>query len=225
MTTDPRYTLISFSVCPFVMRARLVLTLKGVPHTTTMIDVADKPDWFLALSPLGKVPVLRVDGAQVLFESQVICEYLDETTPGSLHSDDPLERARDRAWIEFATSLILTGFGHLTAQDDRAQAQTRPAFDRMLANLEGRLGNGPFFNGERFMMIDAAYAPFFVQMDAVKRIADVDLLASAPGLRHWSDALLAHDAVQAVVPASFAEALADVLRSKGSAYVAPAPAA
>jgi glutathione S-transferase len=74
----PRLELVSHALCPYVQRAVIALTEKGIPFTRTVVDLADKPDWFTALSPLGKVPLLKVDGA-VLFESAVICDYLDET--------------------------------------------------------------------------------------------------------------------------------------------------
>lgn len=218
--TIPKLELISFPVCPFVMRARLLLALKGVDYTLTQIDIENKPDWFLAISPLGKVPVLRVGSDAVLFESQVIAEYLDEITPGTLHSEDPLARARDRAWIEFATQLILTGFGHLTAQDAAAQATTRANLDKLLAHLERNIAGEPFFNGERFLIIDAAYAPFFVQVDTVRAATGVDLLAAYPKIGRWAKAVLAHEAVRSVVPADFAPNLVALLTRKGSAYFA-----
>ncbi len=224
--THPPLELISFPVCPFVMRARLLLALKGVAYALTQIDIEHKPDWFLALSPLGKVPVLRVGDPAgdraVLFESQVIAEYLDEITPGSLHAADPLERARDRAWIEFATQLILTGFGHLTAADAEAQAATRQPFDRLLAHLERNTGSGPYFNGDEFRLIDAAYAPFFVQLDTVRAATGVDLLAGYARIGAWKAAVLAHETVRAVVPEDFAANLVALLTKKRSAYFAPA---
>src|ERR1700716_3452564 len=103
--------LISHKLCPYVQRAVIALTEKGVPFERIDIDLANKPDWFLAISPLGKVPVLKVerDGhvPAIVFESAVILEYLEETAPGEkLHPADPLERAQHRSWIEFGSSLL-----------------------------------------------------------------------------------------------------------------------
>src|SRR5712691_3578454 len=94
-------TLISHDLCPYVQRAVIALAEKGVAFERIDIDLGNKPDWFLALSPLGKVPLLRV-GAAVIFESAVIVEYLEETQPNPLHPSDPLERARHRATIELS---------------------------------------------------------------------------------------------------------------------------
>ena len=98
-------TLVSFEMCPFVQRAAIVLAEKGVAFRRRNIDLDNKPDWFLAISPLGKVPVLLVDG-EPLFESGVIVEYIEETTEPRLHPADPLERARHRAWMEVGASML-----------------------------------------------------------------------------------------------------------------------
>ena len=80
---DLSLTLVSHPLCPFVQRAAIVLLEKGVPFERINVDLSAKPDWFLALSPTAKVPLLkvrRIDGEDaILFESMVICEYLEET--------------------------------------------------------------------------------------------------------------------------------------------------
>src|SRR5215216_4809401 len=97
--------LISHKLCPYVQRAVIALTEKGVPFERIDIDLANKPEWFLKVSPLGKVPVLLVD-EQPIFESAVIVEYLEETQPHPLHPSDPLRRAQHRAWVEFGSSIL-----------------------------------------------------------------------------------------------------------------------
>lgn len=85
--SEPMLKLISHPLCPFVQRAAIVLLEKGVAFERIQVDLAAKPDWFLALSPTGKVPLLlagRPDGSEVaIFESMVICEYLEETRSGA----------------------------------------------------------------------------------------------------------------------------------------------
>jgi glutathione S-transferase len=54
----PTYELVSHHLCPYVQRAAIVLTEKGVSFKRTLIDLDNKPDWFKAISPLGKVPLL-----------------------------------------------------------------------------------------------------------------------------------------------------------------------
>ena len=86
--------LISFKLCPFVQRSVITLLYRDVPHRTTYIDLDEPPVWFAKISPFGKVPVLRVDGDSVLFESAVINEFIDEASPGSMQPEDPLRRTQ-----------------------------------------------------------------------------------------------------------------------------------
>ena len=114
----PALTLVSHALCPYVQRVAIVLHEKGLPFERRTIDLARKPAWFLAISPLGKTPVLQVRGHS-LFESAVICEYLDEVAMPALHPQDPLQRARHRAWMEFG-STVLNGIGAFYAAPDEA---------------------------------------------------------------------------------------------------------
>ena len=110
-------TLVSHALCPYVQRVAIVLHEKGLAFERRTIDLARKPDWFLAISPLGKTPVLQVRG-QSLFESAVICEYLDEVAMPVLHPQDPLQRARHRAWMEFGSAVLNTIGAFYAAQDE-----------------------------------------------------------------------------------------------------------
>src|SRR5579883_3415353 len=102
-----RLQLISFELCPFVERSRIVLTEKGLAHDVTFIDLKAKPDWFLAISPMGKVPELRIDDRPV-FESLVINELVEELYPSpALMPSDPLTRAEARAWMIFAGDQLM----------------------------------------------------------------------------------------------------------------------
>src|SRR5258706_13289167 len=106
-----RLKLVSHRLCPYVQRAVIALTEKGVAFERVDIDLANKPDWFVEISPLGKTPVLQV-GDVSIFESAVILEYLEETQPSPLHPADPLRRAEHRAWIEFGSAVLnhIAGF-------------------------------------------------------------------------------------------------------------------
>jgi glutathione S-transferase len=75
---NTRLELVSHKLCPYVQRVAIALAEKGASYERIHIDLADKPDWFIAISPLARVPLLKVDGA-VLFESAAICDYLDDT--------------------------------------------------------------------------------------------------------------------------------------------------
>ncbi|MDA0241624.1 MAG: glutathione S-transferase family protein, partial [Proteobacteria bacterium] len=163
MNTKP-IELISHHLCPYVQRAIIILAEKNIPHTRTYIDLANKPDWFVDLSPIGKVPLLRIESV-CLFESAVICEYLDEITPASLHPNAPLEKAYHRSWIEFASSILNVIAAFYNAPDHKAFEDSRTALVRKFYKLDDNLSDGPFFGGKNFHMVDAAYGPVFRYLD------------------------------------------------------------
>jgi len=109
-----KYLLVSFKTCPWVQRAAIVLREKNIPFEFRHIEPDNRPDWFLAISPHKKVPVLRIDETVSLFESSAIAEYLDETIAPRLHPEDPVQRAVNRAWTDyvptFASSVTATGY-------------------------------------------------------------------------------------------------------------------
>ena len=111
-------TLVSFELCPYVQRAAIVLAEKEVPFERINVDLANKPEWFKAISPTGKVPLLKV-GDEVLFESSVIVEYLEETQPKPLHPPTPLSKARHRAWMEFGSAILADIWTLETTPDEK----------------------------------------------------------------------------------------------------------
>src|ERR1700730_11729626 len=127
--------LISHKLCPYVQRAVIALTEKGVGFERIDIDLANKPDWFLALSPLGKTPVLQV-GDSAIFESAVILEYLEETEPKPLHPADALTRAEHRGWIEFGSAVLSDIAGFYAAPDEAAFAGRTAQLEGRFAQLE-----------------------------------------------------------------------------------------
>ncbi|GGE15402.1 glutathione S-transferase [Primorskyibacter flagellatus] len=199
------YQLVSYNLCPYVQRAIIVLSEKGVKHDRTYIDLANKPDWFTAISPLGKVPVLKVDGT-ALFESAVICEYLDEVTEDSLHPADPLEKARHRSWIEVG-SATLSAIGGFYSAPEATFEEKRQALQGHLARLETALGDGPYFAGDRFHMVDAVWPTVFRYFETFERIGDFGLTEGMPKVAAYRRAVMARPAVRNAVLPSYAEEL------------------
>ena len=175
----PELELVSHYLCPYVQRSRIVLAEKSVPHTLNFIDLADKPDWFLKFSPLGRVPVLLVDG-QPVFESAVIAEYLDEITPGSLLPAAPLDRARHRSWIAFASSTLDNIAGFYNARQHAGWDRQRRTLADKLLRLDATLDSGPFFAGAEFSLVDAAFAPVFRYFEVFDDIADFGFFDAVP---------------------------------------------
>lgn len=192
--------LISFKTCPFVQRAVITLGQKNVDYDITYIDLADPPEWFLELSPLGKVPVLKVDD-EVLFESAVINEYLDEITGGELQPKDPLQRAKNRAWIEFASNMLGNSYMMKTATDRADYEKYRDLLVSQLRRIENHLGDSDWFNGDDFTLADTAFAPLFMHDSVADKAFSLIDPATMPKVDAWSKRLLALPAVKnSVVP-------------------------
>lgn len=207
--------LVSHPLCPYVQRAVIVADEKGLALERVDIDLAAKPDWFRHLSPTGKVPLLRV-GDAVLFESAPIGEYLDEVSPGSLHPADPVERARHRAWIDFASAMLADIAGLYGAADGSAFEAKRAALVARLVTLEGALDGGPYFAGARFHMVDAVFGPVFRYFDVVDRTVDLDLFAHLTKVPTWREHLASRPAVARAVTADYPDRLERFLRGRGS---------
>jgi len=208
-------TLVSHHLCPYVQRAAIALDEKGVAFERINIDLADKPDWFKSVSPLGKVPLLKV-GDAVIFESAVILEYLEETAPGPLHPADPLRRAEHRAWIEFGSAILNDIWGFYTAADDAALRAKAAALTEKFARVEQQLGEGPYFDGARFSLVDAVFGPVFRYFDAFDRIGDFGILAGKPKVDAWRQALAQRPSIARAVAPDFADRLWVFLKTRNA---------
>lgn len=206
--------LVSFKICPFVQRAVTTLRHKQTAFKLTHIDLSDPPHWFKAVSPFGKVPLLKVDEQQVIFESAVIDEFLDEITSGSLLPDDPLLRALNRSWIEFGTACLLDLSAQIHAEDKQTFDSNRDELKSKLEWLETTLDQPPYFNGDTLSLVDFSWAPLFMRAEI---LAIGDQLYPAdhfPRTAAWGRRLLELPAVHDSVVADFPELLRNHIRAK-----------
>lgn len=202
----PHLTLVSHVLCPYVQRAAIALAEKGVPFRRIDIDLANKPDWFLRLSPLGKTPVLVVGDLEpenAIFESAVIVEYLEETQANPLHPADPLERARHRGWIEIASQTLNGIAGLYSARDEAAFTEKSAALRALFERAEATLGDGPWFAGPHFSLADAAWGPVFRYFDVFDDLIDHAILDGLPKVAAWRQALAARPSVRDAVSADY----------------------
>jgi len=194
--------LVSHMLCPYVQRAVISSKEKDVPFERIDIDLANKPDWFIALSPLGKTPVLVVDG-QPVFESAAILEYLEETQPNPLHPSEPLKRAQHRSWIEFGSAILSDIAGFYSAADASIFAARTESLTRKFFRLEDQLGDGPFFSGERFSLVDAVFGPVFRYFNSFDQIDEFGILDGKPKTVAWRETLRQRPSVKAAVSEDF----------------------
>jgi glutathione S-transferase len=217
----PAYHLISHDLCPYVQRVAITLAEKRVSFERTYVDLADKPEWFRQISPLGKTPVLKVDG-QVLFESAVICDYLDEIEAPRLHPAEPLARARHRAWVEFASDTLNNIGALYNAPDAVALERQRVALSEKFESLENQLNrhDGPYFAGADFSLVDAAFGPVFRYFDVFDSIRDFRIFENTPRVVQWRAWLAQRPSVRDAVVRDYPERLRVFLVKRNSALSA-----
>jgi len=218
---QPRFTLISHALCPYVQRAAIVLREKGIAFERIDIDLVHKPDWFLQVSPLGKTPVLLADGAPV-FESAVICEYLEDVVASPpLHPRDALERARHRGWMEFGSSVLNAIAAFYNAADEArllaSADDIRHKMEQVEAQLAARADEGPYFAGAAFGMVDAVFGPVFRYFDVLEAVGDFGFFRATPQVQAWRQALADRASVQAAAHPDYAALLRGFLRARPGA--------
>ena len=211
----PKLKLVSHKLCPYVQRAVIALTEKGVLFERIDIDLANKPDWFLKISPLGKTPVLLVDDTAI-FESAVILEYLEETQPNPLHPNDPLKRAEHRGWIEFGSAVLNDIAGFYGAKDKSAFDAKVAALSDKFARLEARVVAAPWFDGKEIILVDAVFGPVFRYFDVFDGIGDFGILAGKPKVAAWRKALTQRPSVAGAVSADYPALLRDFIDRRNS---------
>lgn len=194
--------LFSYEACPYAQRTRMALLEKGIPFSLTEVDLYNKPDWFKALSPYGKVPLLR-DGDALIYESHIINEYLEDAFPERpLLPADPAARARARIWIDYCDSLLMPALHALIAdrRNPEKQIKNRQVVrDRLLfLEHEGlrKLSEGPYWLGAELSLVDLQFTPFFERFPCYVELWEAPLPAECYRLLAWIDLMRTRDSHQ-----------------------------
>lgn len=190
--------LISFNLCPFVKKAEILLSFKGIDFETEFIDLSKPPEWFMRISPLKKVPLLLVDG-HVIFESSVICEYIDEAYPEQLHPENLILRSENRSWIEFGNSCLWDSFYLTIRETEESFYEVRDGLLLKFDQIERVLHRGPYFNGSGCSLVDLSFVPLFQYLDCINEVNPVIFFNERHlKILEWKNRLLELSAVKAV---------------------------
>ncbi|MEM7060228.1 MAG: glutathione S-transferase family protein [Pseudomonadota bacterium] len=197
--------IVSFKICPFVQRVTALLEAKNIAYDIEFINLDDKPQWFLDVSPNGQVPVLITDGGTALFESDAIVEYIEEAYP-PLQDVSLEEKATNRAWSYLASKNYLVQCSAQRSPDaevlkDRS-AKLGVAFDR----IEKQLNGTPFFGGDDVGMVDIAWLTLLHRAGIIERHTGYDFVGERPKLKAWQSRLMETGLAEKSVPADFEEA-------------------
>ncbi len=223
MNAQPKYKLVSHILCPYVQRSVITLKEKGIAYERINIDLANKPEWFLRISPLGKVPLLIVDDEHVLFESNVITEYLNEVTHGDLHDQNPLIKAKPRAWIEYGSGILNDIAGLYSEREqnafDKRCTGIHAKFERLNQYLDNEWGSSKrisgYFSGDQFHLVDAVYGPIFRYFDVFDTFTSLPLFDQLPNINTWRESLKQRPSVRQAVSDDYPALLRTFVINRG----------
>ena len=180
----------------------MVLHEKGIDFEVHEVDLSNKSEEFLSLSPYGKVPVLRVQGTS-LYESNIVNEYLDEVYESpKLMPEDPEERASVRSWMAFADDYffpsvyrVRTGVQRGYSEDEIQEAKDK--LDDALSRLEHQLEGKKCLVGE-YSLADIAHAGNFHRLREMAEIGEVPL-HEYPNVTAWMERVEGRESYRASV--------------------------
>lgn len=190
--------LISFKLCPFAQRTVILLNMQKLDFDLTYINPMNPPDWFVEISPTGEVPLLKIDD-KIVFESSVISEFINDIGMLDLHPNDAIAKANNRSWIAFSSTMFEDLFNIVIGDEEKFNASKTTLFTK-LAKVEVVKGNGKFYNGNNFTMIDAAFAPLFMRLSWINEFCEDALsLKEFKNIDAWSEAILSVEEVKTSV--------------------------
>lgn len=190
--------LISFKLCPFAQRAVILLNIQKLDFELTYINPINPPDWFKKISPTGQVPLLKVDD-KIIFESSVIGEFVNDIGTLDLHPNNVIEKANNRSWIAFSSTMFEDLFNIVTGNEEDFNASKTSLFAK-LAKVEALKSDKKFYNGDDFSIIDAAFAPLFMRLAWINEFCkDALSLKEFKNIDTWSEAILSVEEVKTSV--------------------------
>ncbi|CAK9155070.1 unnamed protein product [Ilex paraguariensis] len=136
--------------CPFCQRVQLTLEVKEVPYTMHLINLSDKPQWFLEVNPEGKVPVIKFDDKWIS-DSDVIVGLIEEKYPTPPLSPPPE--------VASVGSKIFISFIKFLKSKDPHDGTEQTLLDELKALDEHLKAHGPYISGENFTAVDLSLAP------------------------------------------------------------------
>lgn len=195
--------LVAADVCPFCLRCLIALEEKGVAYDVQWVELTEKASFLDRLSPYARVPVLNHDGADI-YESSVICEYVDEVAPEPpLMPQSPAERADARFWIDFINTRFMPAYFNLLksapgSDRDQLRQTLLNHLDTLDAALSARTRDAaPFWMGQQPSLVDINAYPFFERFADVEEFRGIEIPARLSALHGWLAAMQERSSVRA----------------------------
>jgi RNA polymerase-associated protein len=157
--------LYSGTTCPFSHRCRFVLYEKGMDFQVIDVDMYNKPEDIAVMNPYNRLPVL-VERDLVLYESNIINEYIDERFPHpQLMPADPVMRARARLMLFNMEVELFSQIDALDSGKEKPVERARAHVTDRLIELAPMLAKSKYWMGDDFSMLDVAIAPLLWRLD------------------------------------------------------------
>jgi glutathione S-transferase len=198
--------LLGSDTSPYTRKVRLVLLEKGLPHTYVITPPREPGSPVPQHNPLGRIPTLLLDDGTAVFDSPVICEYLDALNdrPILIPRDDPMARMRVRRWEALADGIMdsavvirLESLRPAERQDPGTLALHGAAISRALALAASQLGTRAWCEGDGLTLADLALVSALVYLDL--RQPERDWRGAHPELATWAARLMARATVKATL--------------------------
>ncbi|GLO63559.1 glutathione S-transferase [Vibrio sp. MACH09] len=201
---------ISFKICPFVQRVTAALEAKNLPYQIEYINLKDKPQWFLEISPNGQVPIVTTENGTVLFESDAIIEYIEDEYGPLEQRVSNEQRAIDRAWSYFGSKNYLPQCGTMSSKDKDTFQQRETKLRTVFEKVEKQLTNDSmFFKSDVISNVDIAWLPLLHRAAIVKQHTGFDFLCGLPNAQTWQQNLLDTGLADRSVSSDFIEKFSD----------------
>lgn len=208
--------LVTSRFSPYGHRVEMALTEKNIPHERVYIELSNKPDWFIKDAPLGKVPLLYVD-EKPLFESTAICEFLEETFPQHpLHPQETYSKNWHRGWMEFSNGLMASLFGIIFAQDQENFDIKKAEMISKLAILDKHLKFNPYFDGEKFFLVDIFMASVFKPLTFIDNKFTLEIFDLHKNVATYVESVVTRGSLTKALPTDYEDIFRSFLERKKS---------
>lgn len=196
--------IVSFKICPFVQRVTAALEAKQIPYEIEYIELKNKPQWFLDISPNGQVPVMVTESGTALFESDAIIEYIEDEYGPLEQGVTNEQRALDRAWSYLGSKHYLAQCGTMSSKDQETFEQREGKLLTAFRKAENQLSEGnKFFKSNQLSNVDMAWLPLLHRAAIVKAHSGYDFLCGLPKMQAWQRNLLDTGLVEKTVSGDF----------------------
>lgn len=208
--------LVTSRFSPYGHRVEMVLIEKEITYEKIEVNLQNRPDWFVKDAPLGKVPLLYSDN-KIIFESIAICEYLEERFPKiKMHSTNLEDKALSRAWMEFSNGLLSAIFGVIFAKNKQEFDSKKADLLSKLDILEKHLKFNPYFEGEKFSLVDACFASAFKTLSFIDNKFSLGIFDSYCNVATYAKSVIIRDSLSRALPENYEEIFKEFLTRRNS---------